>query len=322
MFLIFRRSSSDWERGVDHLAEGNGFIDPRHAIMFVGIPSTEISAIILADSVSLEGTKKAVIENGSYVPIYDLSGRILFTEGEYDVVKADENIANAPVEPWDFSLKSGGQKGSNPGAEFLVPEAKEQVRYYVKFKREELDDQMWNELLADKIYSALGILVPKTKAVRVEGAYGRASKMIEGTIDGTGGSNDWKKGYLADCLLANWDILSALEQNTVSVPQTGEVFRVDNGGALLYRAKGERKAVDDFSETVNELNEASVVSPQKMGISDQEIKPQARSMKDKLNNDIIDQLVDSVRLRAEDREYLKNILKKRRDFITSKYGST
>lgn len=314
MFLVMKRTGSNYEKGVDYQ------VGPGYALMFVGIPSTAIDAIVLRNpSVGLEPLKHEIVENGFYLPIYDLRGNLVFTPNDYGKINEDENIARTPVETWDYSLKSGGQKGSNPAAEFTIPEEDGPAKYYVKFKTLESEDQIWNELLANLIYRTVGISVPATKVVRVNGVYGHASKIVDNSVDGRAQSQDWKKGYLADCLLANWDILSALEQNTVTVSQTGEVFRIDNGGALLYRARGERKSEKDLGGEVNELEEASTVSPRKMGISDESLRLQAQSIKEKLTDGTIDRLVDSVRLKTQDREYLKQVLKKRRDFIVNRF---
>lgn len=314
MFLIMKRSSSDYERGVDYQ------VGPDYALMFVGIPSTAIDAIVLRNPIiGLEPLTHEIVENGFYLPIYDLKGNLVFTSQEYDALRERGNISRAPVEIWDYSLKTGGQKGSNPGAEFIIPEEDGQTKYYVKFKTLENEDSVWNEYLADSIYRTLGISVPETKVVKVNGVYGHASRLIPNYVDGTSQSQDWKKGYLVDCLLANWDIISALEQNTVSVPQSGEVFRVDTGGALLYRARGERKNENDFGAIVNELSEASIVSPKRMGISDESLRTQSQLLKEKLTDEKVDNLVDSVRLNPEDRQYLKEILKQRRDFIVNKF---
>lgn len=314
MFHILKRNRSDYEKGIDYQIRG------QHYAIFTGVPSTAIDAFVLRDpSAILESVAHEIVENGFYIPVYDLKGSLIFSPQDYDQLRQIENIENSPVETWDYSLKTGSQKGSNPAAEFTVPQEDGPTQYYVKFKTLENDDQIWNELLADSIYRTLGISVPDTKAVRVNGTYGHASKLIPDAREGTGQSQDWKKGYLADCLLSNWDILSVLEQNTVSTDQTGDVFRVDNGGALLYRARGERKEKNDFGETVNELNENGVVSPQKMGISAEELKTQSQILKERLTDETIDKLVDSVRLKIEDREYLKKILKSRRNHILSKF---
>lgn len=314
MFLILKRKNSSYEREVDYR------VGPGYALMFTGIPSTAIDAIVLRNpSVALESVKHELVENGFYLPVYDLKGNLIFSPQDYDDLRYDENIINVPVEVWDYSLKSGGQRGSNPAAEFTILEEQGPAKYYVKFKTIENEDQIWNELLADSIYRTLGIPMPTTKIVRVNGEYGHASKLLPDIIDGTAQSQDWKKGYLADCLLANWDILSALEQNTVTSIQTNEVFRVDNGGALLYRARGERKEEKDFPNTVKEIEESSPFSPAKMGISGEMLKMQAKLLKERLQNDVIDNLIDSVRLKKADREHLKIILKERRDFIILKF---
>lgn len=316
MFLILKRERTSYERGVDYQ------VGPEYSLMFTGVPSTAIDAIVLRNpSVALESIKHEIVENGFYLPVYNLNGDLVFTPQDYDEFIKNENIDNVHVEIWDYSLKSGGQKGSNPAAEFTIPEEEGPAKYYVKFKTLENEDQIWNELLADLIYKTLGISVPTTKVVRVNGVYGHASKIIDNAVDGTNGSDDWKKGYLADCLLANWDIISVLDQNTMTNRQTGEVFRIDNGGSLLYRAQGARKEDRDFGERVFEVEEDSKVSPQIIGISSEDLRSQAITIKEGITDEKIDLLVESVRLKKQDRENLKWILRKRRDYILDKFLS-
>jgi len=313
IFLVMKRENSDFEAGVDYTEADS------YGLILGAVPSTAIDAIVLRDAKALAIAAKEIAENGFYIPVYDINGKILLTPEDYDVMKADRNIGNVPVEVWDNSLKTGEQKGSNPAAEFTVPGKDGPERFYVKFQTEANEDQIWNERLADSIYDALGVAVPKTKVVKVDKGYGHASRIIEGVADGTGGSDNWKKGYLADCLLANWDILSTLEQNTMNNPNNGQVFRIDNGGALLYRAQGLRKGHERFNETVGEIEKSSSVSPERMEISEEELKVQARQIKERLTDEAIDSLVDKVRLRNQDRDYLQNTLRKRRDYILAKF---
>lgn len=311
IFLIMRRKTSDFEKGINYIND--------HGLILGAVPSTATDAIVLRDRKALKIASREIAENGFYIPVYDISGEILFKPEDYDATRIDRNIANTPVEIWDNSLKTGEQKGLSPGAEFTVPGKNGPERFYVKFQTAERGDRVWSERLADSIYAILGISVPETKVVKIDKGYAHASKIIEDIADGTGGSSDWKKGYLADCLLANWDILSTLERNTVNNPSSGQVFRIDNGGALLYRAQGQRKEIQDFSETVKEVGESSSVSPSKMGISREELKNQAQIMAEKLTEETIDDLIDKVRLGREDREYLKRTIRKRRDYIVDKF---
>lgn len=299
IFYIYDRETTEWEQGKEYGPSSH------HALILGGMPATEISAIVLRNPEStLARAKKAVLENGFYIPIYDINGQLVFTPEEYE--RSFENLnLQVPVEVWDFSLKTGGQLGSNPGGEFTVPTKEGPVKHYVKFSRAENTDHLWNEQLADNIYRKLGLRVPETKVVRVEGAYGHASKIITGASEGAG--NDLKNGFIADVLLANWDIV-ANPGNTINVQ--GITYRIDNGGALLFRAQGERK--ENFGSVVEELK---TMKDRYLNLTNEDIKQQVEDLKEKLRDEVIDELVDGVRLSKKDRNFLKKTLKERRDYI-------
>ena len=58
-------------------------------------------------------------------------------------------------------------------------------------------------------------------------------------------------GFVLDCLLANWDVCGWLLDNLI-VDKQGRVWRLDQGGCLIYRAKGALKM--SFNGVVEELN--------------------------------------------------------------------
>jgi len=45
-----------------------------------------------------------------------------------------------------------------------------------------------------------------------------------------------QKDFAADALLSNWDVIGVTADNIVG--NDGKVYRVDNGGALEFRAQG------------------------------------------------------------------------------------
>jgi len=215
-------------------------------------------------------------------------------------------------------LETGGQKGSNPGAEITIPGEKGAEKYYVKFEHPESPFQIWQEKLAEDIYRKLDVPVPETKVVLLtRGAtkvYGHASLLIEGESKSEKEIQSlpsWKKGFIADALLANWDIPAAPERNT-TVGKDGKVYRIDNGGALLFRARGERKKKDLFGKKVPEIETTRQRYP---GLTKADIKEQVSLLEKRLSDEEIDSLVEGVRLPKEDREYLKKTLKQRRDYI-------
>ena len=126
--------------------------------------------------------------------------------------------------------------------------------------------------------------------------------------------------------MANWDIPFAPERN-VFVDSGGKVYRIDNGGALLFRDRGERKSEELFNDEVREINVGK--DQERLGfgfrqkypkLTDRNIKRQVDILKTKLTDATIDKLVDGVRLSQKDRDYLKQTLRARRDFIIREFS--
>ncbi len=94
-----------------------------------------------------------------------------------------------------------------------------------------------NEILANQLYKALGIPVPILKTVNIKGRFAIASKMLPNPHE-TYTPAEWKlawPGFAADVWLRNWDARHQL------ITSAGKVYRIDTGGALAYRALGEKK---------------------------------------------------------------------------------
>ena len=62
-----------------------------------------------------------------------------------------------------------------------------------------------------------------------------------------------KKGFVADCLLANWDVAGLYFDNMKYDAQTEEIWRIDNGSGLNFRAQGEKKDPKYFTSTIQEF---------------------------------------------------------------------
>lgn len=190
----------------------------------------------------------------------------------------------------------------------LQGEKKSHIKY-------ESSDQLWCELLADEIYRTLGILVPETQALVVSGELVRGSSWIEGHIPT---QEEFVKkinsGFIADSLLANWDIVAKLN-NSIIEDKTGDLYRTDNGGSLLFRACGERK--DNFISIVPELESMRHSYP---ALAEEEIKRQVLVLQDKLTDIVIEGKVDSTNLSNEDNLALKLLLKQRRDYIIAHFS--
>ena len=110
--------------------------------------------------------------------------------------------------------------------------------------------QAKTEALAADLYRAAGINAPEIELVTdMAGNTGTSSKFMDNleTPDANDVANI-RKGFAADCWLANWD---ALKDGNI-MTQNGQAIRTDVGGSLCYRARGARKGTA-FGENVNEL---------------------------------------------------------------------
>lgn len=84
--IIFDRQRTDaFLRGT----EAQGHMRAHHALVFVGLPSTEISGLIINGNAveTFEKTKQGIVKNGFYIPIYDLDGNLMFSPEQFDLLK-------------------------------------------------------------------------------------------------------------------------------------------------------------------------------------------------------------------------------------------
>lgn len=104
------------------------------------------------------------------------------------------------------------------------------------------------EMAADGIYQALGVNVPEFQEYRnSRGQLVKLSRFIEGKMLGdldpaakAAALDEIRKGFAVDALMGNWDVIGMGEDNILVEPN-GTVWRIDNGGALRYRAQGALK---------------------------------------------------------------------------------
>ncbi len=151
----------------------------------------------------------------------------------------------------------GPQAGSNPGGLFESTDGRAR---YVKF----YDDpaQAYGEAVANRAYRELGIDAPASALVRHNGAIvGIANEIVDhaGTLGGRRSrptkarAQKVLQGYAADVWLANWDVLGR-DMDNIVLPRgrpRNAVARIDQGGALLFRARHGRKprtALNDIAE--------------------------------------------------------------------------
>lgn len=125
------------------------------------------------------------------------------------------------------------------------------------------DDRLASEFIADALYRNAGVRVPQGKLYKTPTGTVKLTKFLDGEIQtlsqylGTATTaqrsailEDARKSFHFDAWLGNWDSVGTGKDNMLVV--NGKIWRVDNGGALKYRAQGQAKTLFD-SDGVPEL---------------------------------------------------------------------
>jgi hypothetical protein len=217
--------------------------------------------------------------------------------------------------------KVSGPLGSNEGG--LYEDPSDGTKYYVKVQNKERGE---NEALGSALYEEAGL---------------DALKVNHGILDGKPATyTEWREdlrpirtylseirpddpvmdGYAVDAWLANWDVVGTAYDN-LSFKTGGEPVRLDAGGSLLYRARGERKG-SAFGEEVGELEtfkDDSNTTGQLYGKMSPEAEKKSVERLAKITPERIDALVDEYISDPNDNKELKEKLKSRREFILKKY---
>jgi hypothetical protein len=177
--------------------------------------------------------------------------------------------------------KLSGPKGSNPGGVYETPDG---TRYYVK--QSQSADHARNEVLAARLYAAVGVPTPELELIDTAAGLGTASPLItdakpdlHARLADRSYLDQLSRGYAADAWLANWDVVGLIYDNVVS-DSSGRPIRIDLGGSLLYRAMGSPKG-SMFGDEVNEWD----------SLRNSELNPQSSRVFSKLS---LSQLVSSI----------------------------
>ncbi len=159
---------------------------------------------------------------------------------EPTTAEAWENVEATPI---------AGKKvgGTNPGGFFELDDG---TKGYAKFYSNV--EQMQTEFMANQVYKKLGINAPDSRLVTINGKKAIFSPLIENGKQNTGGVTSDStfnlaahpqimSGFAADAILANHDVVGLTHDNIMFTPD-GQAHRLDNGGALKYRAQGALKS--------------------------------------------------------------------------------
>ena len=163
-------------------------------------------------------------------------------------VKTPKNYDDFPTDLTKLK-KVGKTLGGSTGA--VLVEDPDTGKKFV-MKKGASPEHVQDEYTATQIYDELGVTVPKMQLYNDDTIL---SEYMENTVDANSVLDDnlrkeIMKGFVADCLLANWDAYK--NDNILVNKDDGMVYRVDNGGSLRFSAQGRDKG-DDFGDEVNEL---------------------------------------------------------------------
>lgn len=236
VYIAYEPESATFEVGQIHPGadepEADHFSDPKKALDYLA---------------SMYG---ASVEMPSLGQVEKLTGKVSGATYSPKVPTPDNYVSSSGTgyEAMDGWKQTGPQGGSNPGGRFRDEFG---VEWYCKFPADE--DIAKSEVLAAKLYAALGISGQDCKLVTKGGKVGIASRWIDvkkGTADQLAKLDGTASGFAADAWLANHDVVGLAFDN-LQIGPDGKAHRVDAGGSLQYRAQGGKKA---FGPTVSEID--------------------------------------------------------------------
>ena len=137
------------------------------------------------------------------------------------------------------SIKVIKQLGGSTGAQ-LVEDAKGN-KYVLKKGSNTSKEHVKSEYIANQLYNILGVRTPDYEMYEADdGEVYLLSRFISNAQ--TVGPKDYPelaKFFMADTMLANWDAYQ--NDDNCLRDAAGRIVHVDNGGALEYRARGDKR---------------------------------------------------------------------------------
>lgn len=167
------------------------------------------------------------------------------------VGKVDKEKKLAPAPEFTVQQNLGGTTG---GALLITMANGEQK----VMKHSTTPKHLLEEYTANRIYKILGTPVPDVTLYSTNKGPAQVADWVKGiplsNLDDevrAEAIESLKRGFVADALLGNWDVLGLDEDNILW--DGGKAWRIDNGGAMRYRAQGASKG-EAFGTEVGEID--------------------------------------------------------------------
>ena len=242
------------------------------------------------------------------------------------VVEKQADLQGGGKKDYDADLELvGGKQGSTNGA--LFKDQHLDTLHYVKWNNSEVRAKV--EALTGALYALADVPVPIQRVIDFKGETAVMSDWLGDatplSMEELKSHPDVLENYAVDAWLANWDVVGANGVNIVKGPG-GKAYRVDLGGALLFRAMGESKKLPAQVDELTLLQDwgKNPVSAQVFAnLTDDQLKAGAEKV-GKISDHQIDDAVDQLDLPKESPQYkdsqnlpmlLKKRLKERRDYV-------
>lgn len=214
-----------------------------------------------------------------------------------------------PIDEVETVKKLGGSTGA-----VLVKDTKTGTQYVKKTGNS--PDHIREEYAADQAYRAAGIDVPKAVLYETPAGPVKLAQYVDGQDlksylnkaspeDAAAVIGKIQKGFVTDAVLANHDV-AGLSMDNIIVDAKGTPWRIDNGGALRFRAQGLPKSSAVWNGVVAELDTMrdATINPQTAllfgNLTEADIEEQIRDLLTR-EQAILDAVPEAVRLTLVER---------------------
>lgn len=297
-----------------------------------GVLTVDEGAFLEAQTLAVKKISEEIAQNAYAVKKAEAEAQAKIAQHEKMVLAGKKAAATKAANAAKVKMLDGAgwkeigkQQGSNPGGLFVAADG--QTRFYVKFPKPGHGlERLQEELVANRLYRRAGIKVPPLELVTLpDGRVGLASQIVEGItashpahIAKLIASADVQDGFVMDAWLANWDVAGASYDNLLLTPG-GEIYRIDLGGSLRFRAQGAPKSAA-FGSTVNELttfldwSKNANTSAMFANLKPQDIIAQINFLQQTFSDQTLRAVLASVP-DLQERDVLFNVLRDRREYL-------